>query len=60
MKKALVTQSGGSVQEADLVASGSSAGGSESSREALPLPSDSKKKQQKNKDPRGSRKFWKT
>ncbi|XP_063990050.1 COP9 signalosome complex subunit 7b [Diachasmimorpha longicaudata] len=49
MKKSILSQ----VQEADI-AGGSSAGGSESSREALSIPQDSKKKQQKGKGLRGS------
>lgn len=61
MKKSFLAQAGGGgVQEADAAGSGTSAGGSESCREALPVPPDPKKKQQKGKNVRGSGKFWKT
>ncbi|XP_043269521.1 COP9 signalosome complex subunit 7b isoform X2 [Venturia canescens] len=55
MKKSFLAQAGGGgVQEADAAGSGTSAGGSESCREALPVPPDPKKKQQKGKNVRGS------
>lgn len=60
-KKSLAAQAGGGgVQEADMVGGGSVAGGSESGREALSVPSDAKKKSQKGKGLRGSGKFWKS
>lgn len=52
----MAQSSTGGVQEADMVAGGS--GGNESSREAMPVPSDAKKKQQKGKGLRSTGKFW--
>ncbi|XP_066583475.1 COP9 signalosome complex subunit 7b [Prorops nasuta] len=50
IKKSIASQSGGGgVQEADVAGGSTSAGGSESGREALSAPSDSKKKQVKTK-----------
>ncbi|XP_012269095.1 COP9 signalosome complex subunit 7b isoform X2 [Athalia rosae] len=57
IKKSLAAQTGGrGVQEADVAGGvvGAGAGGSESGREALPVPPDPKKKQQKAKGIRGS------
>lgn len=57
IKKSLAAQAGGGgVQEADVAGggAGAGAGGSESGREALPVPPDAKKKQQKAKGIRGS------
>ncbi|XP_033218581.1 COP9 signalosome complex subunit 7b isoform X2 [Belonocnema kinseyi] len=55
IKKALAAQAGGGgVQEADMAGGGTGAGSSESGREALPVPPDAKKKQQKAKGIRGS------
>ncbi|XP_008552438.2 COP9 signalosome complex subunit 7b [Microplitis demolitor] len=60
IKKSLLAQAGGGgVQEAD-VAGGSSAAGSESTREAMSLSTDMKKKPQKSKGIRDRSKFWKT
>lgn len=58
MKKALASQSG-VVQEADM-AGGSSSVSNDMGREAMSIPMDQKKKQQKGKELRGSRKFWKS
>ncbi|KAJ8676207.1 hypothetical protein QAD02_011993 [Eretmocerus hayati] len=61
IKKTLAAQSGpGGIQEADMTAGGSGSGNNESCREALPVPSDAKKKQPKGKGIRGSGKFWKS
>ncbi|KAK0175721.1 hypothetical protein PV327_009450 [Microctonus hyperodae] len=55
IKKSLLAQAGGGgVQEADAAGGSNIAGGSESSREAMSVPTDSKKKQQKAKGIRGS------
>ncbi|KAG7188431.1 hypothetical protein KM043_008077 [Ampulex compressa] len=55
IKKSLAAQAGGGgVQEADVAGGSSGAGGSESGREALPVPPDPKKKQQKVKGIRSS------
>ncbi|XP_076180622.1 COP9 signalosome subunit 7 isoform X2 [Ptiloglossa arizonensis] len=55
IKKLLAVQvGGGGVQEADMAGGSSGAGGSESGREALSVPPDPKKKQQKVKGSRGS------
>ncbi|KAH0552754.1 COP9 signalosome complex subunit 7 [Cotesia glomerata] len=60
IKKSLLAQAGGGgVQEAD-VAGGSSAAGSESTREAMSISTDLKKKPPKSKGIRDRSKFWKT
>ncbi|XP_024870499.1 COP9 signalosome complex subunit 7 isoform X5 [Temnothorax curvispinosus] len=60
IKKSLAAQAGGGgIQEADMAGGSSGAGGSEASREALPVLSE-KKKLQKVKCIKVSGKFWKT
>ena len=61
IRKVFGSQAGTSgVQEADMAAGGSGTGGSDSCREALPVPSDPKKKQVKTKSLRAGGKFWKS